>query len=664
VPRAFERQAQTPDPPVTDTTPPKIPSDDPLDAVPAMGPHHTQEVPNFKRKCFLTLTALGVVFGDIGTSPLYALHQSARAAQHHAALQHAIFGVVSLIFWSLIVVVTFKYVTLIMRADNDGEGGELALASLAHRVQGLDRRVKIAIGAGAILGLSLFFGDGMLTPAITVLSAVEGLSAINPGFDKLVVPLALIILIGLFALQSRGTAQVGRVFGPVMVVWFLVLAVMGAASIWQTPQILMALSPHYGLMLFIDEPWTAFVALGSIVLAVTGCETLYADMGHFGKGPIRAAWLFFVLPALFLNYFGQGAALLRAPNALSNPFYAVAPAWAHLPLVFLATIAASIASQAVISGVFSITRQAVQLGMLPRMEIRHTSATDFGQIYVPRMNAVLCVGVVLIVLIFKSSNALGAAYGIAVTGEMFISTMLVGLVAVRQWKWNIWMAVPIFGLLGFVDLAFLGSNALKIVEGGWLPLFIAACVYTVIGTWRLGRRTQLDRLRNESMPMSLFLERADKTPVRVAGTAVFLSARADSVPGALLHNLKHNKVLHERVLITQVMVDDTPFVAPEKRLDVEKLGKGFYIVHIHHGFFETPDVPKALIAARKFGLAVDPETTTFFIGRETLVPSEHSELPTWRRWIYMQLAANALSPARFYHLPPNRVIELGAQVTI
>jgi KUP system potassium uptake protein len=651
---------------VSDSTPPSppLPPDDPLETAPSLGPHHAPEATSFKRKAFLTLAALGVVFGDIGTSPLYALRQSALAAEQHAVLNHAIYGVVSLIFWSLVTVVTFKYVTLIMRADNDGEGGELALASLAHRVQGLDRRVKIAIGTGAILGLCLFFGDGMLTPAISVLSAVEGLTVTSKSFEPLVVPLSLAILIGLFALQSRGTAQVGRLFGPVMVVWFVIMGVMGAASILKTPAILWALSPHYGLMLFFDEPWTAFVSLGSIVLAVTGCETLYADMGHFGKGPIRAAWLFFVLPALFLTYFGQGAALLRHPDMAGAAFYAVAPAWAHFPLVFLATIATIIASQAVISGVFSITKQAVQLGMLPRMEIRHTSATDFGQIYVPRMNAVLCVGVVLIVLIFKSSNALAAAYGIAVTGEMFISTMLVGLVAVRQWKWALWLAIPVFGLLGLIDLAFLGSNALKIVEGGWLPLFIATGVYTVMGTWRLGRRIQLDRLRDATMPMGLFLDRADKTPVRVAGTAVFLSARADAVPGALLHNLKHNKVLHERVLITQVVVDDTPFVPEDKRLEVDKLGKGFFIVHIHHGFLESPDVPKALCDARKFGLAFDPETTTFFIGRETLVPAEHSLLPGWRRWIYMQLAANALSPARFYHLPPNRVIELGAQVTI
>jgi KUP system potassium uptake protein len=639
------------------------PADDPLDAAPPMGPH-TPQPKTLRRKAVLTLAALGVVFGDIGTSPLYALRQSALAAQQHVALHSAIFGVVSLIFWSLLIVVTFKYVALIMRADNDGEGGELALASLAHRVQGLDRRVKLAIGTGAILGLSLFFGDGMLTPAITVLSAVEGLTATSKHLEPLVVPLSLIILIGLFALQSRGTAHVGRLFGPVMVVWFVVLAGLGLVSICKTPQILAALSPHYGLLLFVDEPWTAFVALGSVVLAVTGCETLYADMGHFGKGPIRAAWLGFVLPALFLNYFGQGAALLREPTMAHAAFYSVVPGWAHYPMVLLSTIAASIASQAVISGVFSITRQAVQLGMLPRMEIRHTSATEYGQIYVPQMNAVLCIGVVLIVLIFKNSSALGAAYGIAVTGEMFISTMLVGLIAVRQWKWAPWLAIPVFGLLGLIDLSFLSSNALKIVEGGWLPLFIATGVYLIMETWRLGRRAQLDRLRNESMPLSLFLERADKTPVRVAGTAVFLAARADAVPGALLHNLKHNKVLHERVLIAHVMVDDTPFVSPDKRLEVEKLGKGFYAVHIHHGFFETPDVPRALADARVFGLAIDPETTTFFIGRETLVHAENPVLTGWRTWLYMQLAGNALSPARFYHLPPNRVVEMGAQVTI
>ena len=619
---------------------------------------------SLKRKGILTLAALGVVYGDIGTSPLYALRESALAAGAHVPVQSVIMGVVSLIVWSLIIVVTLKYVLLIMRADNDGEGGVLALASLAHRSQGMGRNVKFAIGTAAIFGLALFIGDGMLTPAVSVLSAVEGLSVESSRFEPLIMPLTLAILIGLFVIQSRGTAHVGRMFGPVMVVWFGVLGVLGITAIIRAPGILMALSPSYGLELFVREPWTAFVSLGSVVLAVTGCEALYADMGHFGKFPIRFAWLAIVLPALLLNYIGQGAALLLAPDKAAVAFYAIAPHWAHYPLVLLATIAAVIASQAVISGVYSITRQAVQLGMLPRMEIRHTSATDYGQIYVPRMNAYLCVGVVLIVLIFKNSNALAAAYGIAVTGVMVLSTVLVGIVAVKRWRWSWRLVIPVFGFLALIDLAFLSSNALKIAEGGWLPLFIAACVYVIMETWRLGRRVHLDRIRNDSLPLPLFLERADKTPLRVAGTAVFLTARSDAIPGALLHNLKHNKVLHERVILANVTVDDMPFVPPQKRIVVEKLGKGFFAVRIHHGFFESPDVPRALQDARHFGLAVDPETTTFFIGRETLVPAEKPALSRWRTWLYIQLAANALSPVRFYHLPPNRVVELGTQVTI
>ncbi|MGA7713456.1 MAG: potassium transporter Kup [Rhizomicrobium sp.] len=641
-------------------------ANDPLEASPEItgAPHNAVHDDSLNRKTTLTLAALGVVFGDIGTSPIYAVRESALAAGRHVPVHTAIMGVVSLIVWSLIVVVTLKYVLLIMRADNDGEGGVLALASMAHRSNGLGRKTKFAIGTAAIFGLALFIGDGMLTPAISVLSAVEGLGAESDAFNKLILPLTLIILIGLFAIQSRGTAHMGRLFGPVMVVWFVVIGVLGISAIIQAPEILKAVSPTYGLALFVREPWTAFVSLGSVVLAVTGCEALYADMGHFGKFPIRFAWLAIVLPALLLNYFGQGAALLLSPSKSSFAFYALGPHWAHYPLVLLATIATVIASQAVISGVYSITRQAVQLGMLPRMEIRHTSATDYGQIYVPRMNAYLCAGVVLIVLIFKNSNALAAAYGIAVTGVMFLSTILVGIVAVKRWHWSWRLVVPVFGFLALVDLAFLSSNALKIAEGGWLPLLIAACVYVVMETWRLGRRAHLDRIRNDSLPLNLFLERADKTPVRVAGTAVFLTARSDIVPGALLHNLKHNKVLHERVILANVAVDDTPFVPPEKRIDVEKLGKGFFAVRIHHGFFETPDVPLALKDARHFGLAVDPETTTFFIGRETLVLSENPALGTWRTWLYIQLAANALSPARFYHLPPNRVVELGTQVTI
>ncbi len=616
------------------------------------------------RTAALTLGALGVVFGDIGTSPLYALRETVLATGGANPGPAAVFGALSLIFWSVMIVVTIKYVMLIMRADNEGEGGSLALAALAHRSPGLSRRTKTVIGIAAIVGLSLFYGDGMLTPAISVLSAVEGVGIGSPLLEPLILPLSLIILVGLFLLQSGGTAKIGRLFGPVMALWFTVLAILGIVWIVQAPVILKAFNPWYAIDLFIREPLTAFVALGAVVLAVTGCEALYADMGHFGAKPIRLAWFLFVIPSLTLNYFGQGAMLLLHPERASTVFYALVPEWGHFALVLLATFAAIIASQAVISGVFSITRQAVQLGQLPRMEIRHTSATDYGQIYVPRMNFFLLFGVVLIVLIFRSSTNLASAYGIAVTGVMVIDTFNVSLVAATQWKWGWWLAGAVFGLLGFVDVMFFASNSIKIVEGGWLPIFIATCVFLLMETWRIGRRAHLERIRNESMPIDLFLERAEKTPVRVAGTAVFLSARGDSIPGALLHNLKHNKVLHERVLLVHVIVEDTPFVPPAKRIEVDKLGKGFFTVKIHHGFFETPDVPRSLEEARPYGLAIDMETTTFFIGHETLVPSDHPVLGTSRTWIYMQLMASALSPARFYHLPPGRVVELGTQVSI
>jgi KUP system potassium uptake protein len=617
---------------------------------------------SFKRDAALTLGALGVVFGDIGTSPLYAMRETVLATGGAVPGPAAIFGALSLILWALVIIVTLKYVILIMRADNNGEGGVLALATLAHR-QKLGRRIKMMIGFGAILGLALFYGDGMLTPAISVLSAVEGLTVGRHSLEPLVVPLSLVILVALFLMQSRGTAKIGRLFGPVMVVWFVVLAVLGVSWIVRAPQILAALNPMYGLALFVREPWTAFVALGSVVLAVTGCEALYADMGHFGRHPIRFAWFALALPALMLNYFGQGASLLADPKHAGTAFYSMAPHWAHFPLVILATLATVIASQAVISGVFSITRQAVQLGQLPRMEIRHTSMTDYGQIYVPRMNALLLTGVVLIVLIFRSSSNLAAAYGIAVTGVMVIDTFHASLVAARQWKWGVRLAAAVFGLLALIDVTMLLSNLLKIPQGGWLPLAIAAGVFTVMETWRIGRRAHQERIRSESMPLSLFLERANK-PMRVAGTAVFMSARNDAMPGALLHNLKHNKVLHERVILCNVTVEERPIVPAAKRLEVEKLGKGFYGIRIHHGFFETPDVPRALAEARPFGIVVDVETATFFIGHETLVPDEHPVLGRWRTWLYMQLASNALSPARFYHLPPGRVVELGTQVTI
>jgi len=474
----------------------------------------------------------------------------------------------------------------------------------------------------------------------------------------------LIILIGLFLLQSRGTEKIGKLFGPVMVVWFLVLSVLGVMEILKAPQILRAINPIYGAMLFEREPWTAFVGLGAVVLTVTGCEALYADMGHFGARAIRWAWLYFTLPALLLNYFGQGALLLSHPEAAGFLFYAMVPAWAHWPMVILATIATIIASQAVISGVFSITQQAVQLGQLPRMEIRHTSAAERGQIYVPKSNAMLAVGVVLIVLIFKSSAALGTAYGIAVTGVMVISTVLVGVVAIHRWHWRRPVVYGIFGTLGLIDLAFLGSNSLKIAEGGWLPLAVAGATFVVMDTWRIGRRVHLEAMRDNALALDLFLERADKFSQRIAGTAVFLSPRSDVVPNPLLHSLKHYKVLHERIVLCTVLVADTPYVSKAKRITVEKLGKGFFTVRISYGFFETPDIPEALALARAQGLALEQDATTYFLGRETLVPGEKPSMKSWRVSLYMWLASNALSPARFYHLPPGRVVELGTQVSI
>jgi len=643
-------------------------SGDPFADAPALAraPVETpvHRVPDRRNMAGLMLGAMGVVFGDIGTSPLYALRQTVLATEGGLANHIAVMGSLSMIFWALILVVTVKYVLIIMRADNNGEGGTLALAALAHRSQGLTRKVKATIGIGAIIGLALFFGDGMLTPAITVLSAVEGLTVETPRFAPMVVPLVVAILIGLFLMQSSGTHKLGRLFGPVMLLWFFVLGAFGFLSLVRTPAILAAVNPYYALEMFLNAPWVAFVSLGAVVLAVTGCEALYADMGHFGKRPIQYAWLFVALPALMLNYFGQGAALLRNPGEASIAFFSVIPHWAHLPMVMLATLAAIIASQSVITGVFSMTQQAVQLGQLPRMEIRHTSATDYGQIYVPRMNAFLAVGVVLIVLIFRSSGALAAAYGIAVTGVMVIDTFNASIVAGKQWRWNPAVVIGLFGAIGISDLLFFSANSLKIPEGGWLPLLIAFGVFVGMDTWRRGRRVHMEKVRSESLPLALFPERADKSAQRVAGLGVFLSSRTDVVPGALLHNLKHNKVLHERVVIATVSVEDTPLVPANKRIEVEKLGKGFYAVRIHHGFFETPDVPQAMEDARRFGLALDVTTATFFIGRETLVPAEHSELSRWRNWLYRTLAGNALSPARFYHLPTNRVVELGTQIAI
>ncbi len=609
----------------------------------------------------LLLGALGVVYGDIGTSPLYAVRQSVLATGGAHPTPMAVLGVLSLIFWSLVIVVTIKYVFLILRADNKGEGGVLALAALAHRTPGLSRRLKTVIGIAAVLGLALFFGDGLLTPAISVLSAVEGLRVEQPELAHAVVPITLVILVGLFVFQKGGTAQIGRLFGPVMVIWFITIGGLGLMAIVGNPQVLAALNPYAAVQLFIAEPWIAFVSLGAVVLAVTGVEALYADMGHFGRKPIYRAWLYVVLPALVLNYFGQGAAILHDPAVLDNPFYALAPNGLHYPMVALATIATIIASQAVISGVFSIVRQAVRLGQLPRMEIRHTSATDWGQIFVPRANTIMLVGVIAIVMVFQSSDALATAYGIAVTGVMAISTFLVAIVAAKQWGWGKW-AFLVFGLLGLIDLAFLTANALKIVEGGWLPIAIAIAVLLLMDAWRAGRKIFVERAHASGLSIENFLARADKTPLRVSGTAVYMAGRLDQVPGSLLHNLKHNQVLHERVILLHVTTEDIPFVPAERRIEVEKLGKGFYTVELRFGFFEESDVPRALEAARAHGLAIDLDHTTFFVGRETIMRGEKPSMSLWRTQLFMAMAAAALGPARFFRLPPGRVVELGTQI--
>jgi len=614
------------------------------------------------RTAGLIVGALGVVYGDIGTSPLYAVRASVRAA---GAAPEAIVGVISLIFWALTIIVTIKYVCFVLRAHNKGEGGIVALAALAHRAVGLKRWAKTAVGVAGVLGLSLFFGEALLTPSISVLSAVEGLRVEEPNLEPLIVPITLVILIGLFLLQSRGTGSIGRLFGPIMMVWFLVIGALGLHAIMSEPSILWAIDPLAGLRLFASEPGSAFVALGSVVLAVTGVEALYADMGHFGRLPIRIAWLFIAMPALMLNYFGQGAAILHDAHALDHPFFALAPKLLHYPLVALATLATIIASQAVISGIFSITQQAVQLGLFPRMEIRHTSATQFGQIFVPRVNLLMLVGVVLIVLLFRNSDALAAAYGIAVTGVMVISTWLVAVVAHKKWRWPLWLTLLIFGLFSTVDLAFFTSNLLsKFLEGGWLPVAIAFGILFFLDTWRVGRKTFVEKTHGTGLATDLFLERADKTPTRVSGTAIYFAPRLDDIPGALLHNLKHNQVLHERVILLNVVVEDTPYVRPERRIEVRRLGKGFYAVVVHFGFFEESDVPKALESARALGLAIDIDHTSFFIRRETLVKAKKSALPPWRARLFMMLQGAALEAARFYRLPPGRVVELGAQIEI
>ena len=613
----------------------------------------------------LVVGALGVVFGDIGTSPLYALRETFVHGGGMAPTPEHVLGVLSVLFWAVTLTVTIKYVTLIMRADNKGEGGVLALATLAmHGLQSAKNRTRATVIMLAVIGLALFYGDAMITPAMSVMGAVEGLDAVSPAFKPLVVPLSVAILVGLFFLQSRGTARVGRLFGPVMLLWFLVLAVLGVWQIVKNPGVLVAINPVYGIQLIAERGFGIFWAFGSIVLVVTGAEALYADMGHFGRKPIRIAWLYLVMPGLLLNYFGQGALIIENPAVVSQVFFELVPKDMTIGLVILATCAAVIASQAVITGVFSLTRQAIQLGYLPRMEVRHTSETEIGQIYIPRVNWLLMAAVVAIVIGFGSSGNLAGAYGLAVTGAMLVDAALATAVAILIWRWSWPLAIGTFGLLAVPDLAFFIANALKIPDGGWLPLLVAAFILFTITTWRRGRAFVANEMREGSLPLRQFLQRMERAPDRVAGTAVFLTSDSDMTPPAFLHNLKHNKILHERIIILEIDTMDVPRVPESTRIEVERLGKGFHVVRARYGFMEQPDVPAALRACRPHGIAYDEMETSFFLGRETLVPAPRSTLGKWRQGYFISLSRTAGATKLFFRIPPNRAIELGNQIQV
>ncbi len=612
----------------------------------------------------LTLSAIGVVYGDIGTSPLYALKE-VFAHGRVPLTPDNILGVLSLVFWTLTVVVLLKYVTLILRADNNGEGGliaMLALASQAVKDRPVLRRRLLILG---IFGTAIFFGDGVITPAISVLSAVEGLEIAAPGLHRYVVPLTLVVLTALFAAQRFGTAVVGRWFGPITLVWFVVLAVLGVMHIASNPRVLTALSPHWALGFIWSQPGVAFVALAAVVLCVTGAEALYADLGHFGKKPIRLAWILVVMPALVLNYFGQGAMLLLHPENVRNPFYEMAPQWALFPLIGLATAATVIASQALITAAFSVTKQAVQLGYVPRLRLMHTSVRETGQIYVPFVNWALYACVVFAVVLFGSSSALASAYGIAVTIDMTITTVMTFFVIRYAWKLPLALCVVATGFFFVVDLVFFAANAVKVLDGGWFPLLIGAGMFTLMLTWKAGRRLMSERMREESIELVPFLESLFLSPpVRVEGTAVFLSAEAGSTPFALLHNLKHNKVLHEQNLFVTVVHHEVPWIGFNKRCQVEPLGRNCWQVTLHFGFKNDPDVPEALKLLTSRGVQLDDMETSYFLSRDTVVPTFGAGMAMWREKLFASMHRNAAGAADFLNLPTNRIVELGTKVEI
>ncbi|WP_343035039.1 potassium transporter Kup [Aromatoleum diolicum] len=611
----------------------------------------------------LIVSAIGVVFGDIGTSPLYALKEIFNGHHPIAVTPENILGVLSLIFWSIMALVSIKYVAIIMRADNRGEGGSLALLALITE-RARNAGMAWIVTMLGIFAAALFFGDSMITPAISVLSAVEGLELIAPTLKAYVLPLTAIVLTVLFFVQRHGTGAVGMFFGPIMILWFAVLGTFGLFEITRHPAVLAAINPLYAAGFVVAHPWLAFLALGSVVLAVTGGEALYTDMGHFGRRPIRLAWFSFVLPALVLNYFGQGALLLNDPLAIESPFYHLAPDWALVPLVILATLATVIASQAVISGAFSVARQAIQMGLLPRMLIVHTSGKSEGQIYVPFTNWTLYIAVMALVLGFKNSSNLAAAYGIAVTGTMMIDTVLIAFVMFLLWRWNIVFVVLTAGSLFAIDVAFFAANAIKIPEGGWFPIAMGFVSFTVLTTWRLGRRLVGEEVAKQSVPMHAFLASVDDGIHRVNGTAVFMTSTKEGVPAALLHNLKHNQILHERVVLVTVQTTDSPTVNELDRMFLHPMGKGFFRLVIRYGFMEDPDIPAALALCKRFGQPFDMMETTFYLSRETIVPSLRRGIITWRARLFALMSKNATSATDFFKIPTNRVVELGTQLVI
>jgi KUP system potassium uptake protein len=617
----------------------------------------------------LTLTAVGVVYGDIGTSPLYALRQCFFGEHSVAPTHEAVLGVLSLIIYALLLVISFKYIVIVMRADNQGEGGILALAALIPsrnangkqtRGVAVDRPVLIALG---IFGAALLYGDGMITPAITVLGAMEGLEVATPLFAHYIIPMSVAILIGIFLIQKYGTHRVGRLFGPIMVLWFVTIAALGIMWIVRVPQVLGAINPAHAITFFREHGKQGFIVLGAVFLVVTGGEALYADMGHFGKKPIRLAWFALVLPALLLNYFGQGALMLVDAKAAAQPFFLLAPSWAQLPLVVLATAAAIIASQALISGAFSLTRQAIQLGYAPRLDVEHTSSHEIGQVYVPQVNWFLAISTILIVIGFRSSNALGAAYGIAVTMTMVITAMLLHVIAIERWKWPAPAVTLLIALFLSVDLVFFGANLVKIVQGGWLPLVIGVVLFTMMTTWKTGRRLVAERLTARALPLEDFMAAVGATPpARVPGTAVFMTAQPRGTPPALAHNLRYNKILHEHVIVLTVTTSAVPYVPFDEQIAVQSLGHGVYNMRAQYGFMQDPNVPDALLLARAKGLDVDLDDVIYFLGRETIIVTRHEGMATWRERLFVLMARNAVRATAFFRLPPERVVELGVQV--